>query len=155
MTAVVEYVLSGSRLKLHIPKEGVSIAFAPSGIKAPQRAQNASNGRPAIKVRAAGAAPSARPDLALQASCQPTADPPTADPPTHPPTDQLLPRPPPQGEKYADESLAFVRAIALQRDVEVRRALGLRALLGALLAPRQQRAALHTPTHPHTHTPPP
>ena len=34
--------------QLHIPKEGVSIAFAPSGIKTPARAAPASNGRPAI-----------------------------------------------------------------------------------------------------------
>lgn len=49
--AVVEYVSSGHRLKLHIPKEGVSIAFAPSGVRTPQRAQPANNGRPAHKVR--------------------------------------------------------------------------------------------------------
>lgn len=48
MQAVVEYVLSGHRLKVHVPKEGVSIAFAPSGIKTPARAQPASNGRPAV-----------------------------------------------------------------------------------------------------------
>jgi staphylococcal nuclease domain-containing protein 1 len=45
--AVVEYVLSGHRLKLYVPKEGVSIAFAPSGIKTPQRASAASRDRPA------------------------------------------------------------------------------------------------------------
>lgn len=48
VAAVVEYVLSGHRLKLHIPKEGVSVAFAPSGIKTPARAQGASHGRPAV-----------------------------------------------------------------------------------------------------------
>jgi staphylococcal nuclease domain-containing protein 1 len=48
LPATVEYVLSGHRLKLYIPKEGVSIAFAPSGIKTPARAQPAANGRPAV-----------------------------------------------------------------------------------------------------------
>lgn len=48
VAAVVEYVLSGHRLKVHVPKEGVSIAFAPSGIKTPARAQAASHGRPAV-----------------------------------------------------------------------------------------------------------
>jgi staphylococcal nuclease domain-containing protein 1 len=47
--AVVEYVLSGHRLKVHIPKEGVSIAFAPSGVRAPSRAQPAQGGRPATQ----------------------------------------------------------------------------------------------------------
>ncbi|GAX85627.1 hypothetical protein CEUSTIGMA_g13042.t1 [Chlamydomonas eustigma] len=47
MQAVVEYVLSGHRLKLLIPKEGVCIVFAPSGIKTPSRAQPASGGKPA------------------------------------------------------------------------------------------------------------
>ena len=47
MLAVVEYVLSGHRLKLYIPKEGVSIVFAPSGIKTPGRAMAAGNGKPA------------------------------------------------------------------------------------------------------------
>ncbi len=51
MQAVVEYVLSGHRLKLLIPKEGVNIVFAPSGIKTPSRAQPAGPGKPAIKVR--------------------------------------------------------------------------------------------------------
>ncbi|GBF98194.1 hypothetical protein Rsub_10694 [Raphidocelis subcapitata] len=48
VAAVVEYVLSGHRLKLHVPKEGVSIAFAPSGIKTPARAAPAAHGRPAV-----------------------------------------------------------------------------------------------------------
>jgi staphylococcal nuclease domain-containing protein 1 len=47
--AVVEYVLSGHRLKVFIPKEGVSIAFAPSGVRAPTRAQPAQGGRPATQ----------------------------------------------------------------------------------------------------------
>jgi hypothetical protein len=34
--------------QVHVPKEGVSIAFAPSGIKTPARAQAASHGRPAV-----------------------------------------------------------------------------------------------------------
>ncbi|KAI8465187.1 MAG: hypothetical protein J3K34DRAFT_473642 [Monoraphidium minutum] len=48
VAAQVEYVLSGHRLKIHVAKEGVSIAFAPSGIKTPARAQAASHGRPAV-----------------------------------------------------------------------------------------------------------
>lgn len=35
--AVCEAVLSGHRLKLHVPKEGVTIAFSPSGVRCPQR----------------------------------------------------------------------------------------------------------------------
>eukprot|EP00798_Chlamydomonas_sp_ICE-L_P007216 gene7216-323_t len=50
MPCVVEYVLSGHRLKLHIPKEGVTIVFAPSGIKTPSRAQAAGMGRPATQA---------------------------------------------------------------------------------------------------------
>ncbi|DBB17861.1 hypothetical protein WJX82_005615 [Trebouxia sp. C0006] len=46
-TAVVEFVLSGHRLKLYIPKEGVCIAFSPSGVRAPQRATQGQQGRPA------------------------------------------------------------------------------------------------------------
>ncbi len=53
--AVCEYVLSGHRLKLHIPKEGVTIAFNPSGVRCPQRGQPAAAGRPAVQVgRATG-----------------------------------------------------------------------------------------------------
>ncbi|KAG2441222.1 hypothetical protein HYH02_010066 [Chlamydomonas schloesseri] len=48
MVGVVEYVLSGHRLRVHIPKEGVTIVFAPSGIKTPARPQAAGNGRPAV-----------------------------------------------------------------------------------------------------------
>jgi len=49
LPATVEWVLSAHRLKLYVPKEGVSIAFAPSGIKTPARAQPASkDGRPAV-----------------------------------------------------------------------------------------------------------
>ncbi|KAL4429360.1 hypothetical protein ABPG77_005134 [Micractinium sp. CCAP 211/92] len=47
--AVCEYVLSGHRLKLHIPKEGVTIAFNPSGVRCPQRGQPAAAGRPAVQ----------------------------------------------------------------------------------------------------------
>ncbi|EFJ43941.1 hypothetical protein VOLCADRAFT_95870 [Volvox carteri f. nagariensis] len=49
MTGVVEYVLSGHRLRVHIPKEGVTIVFAPSGIKTPSRPQPAANGKPAVQ----------------------------------------------------------------------------------------------------------
>ncbi len=48
---MVEYVLSGHRLRVHIPKEGVTIVFAPSGIKTPSRPQPAANGKPEVKVR--------------------------------------------------------------------------------------------------------
>lgn len=37
MNAVVEYVLSGHRIKVYIPKEGVTIAFAPSGVRTPAK----------------------------------------------------------------------------------------------------------------------
>lgn len=37
LRGVVEYVLSGSRLKIYVPKEGVTIAFSPSGIRCPGR----------------------------------------------------------------------------------------------------------------------
>lgn len=49
--AVCEYVLSGHRIKLHIPKEGVTLAFNPSGVRCPQRGMAASAGRPATEVR--------------------------------------------------------------------------------------------------------
>ncbi|GLI65134.1 hypothetical protein VaNZ11_008590 [Volvox africanus] len=49
MTGVVEYVLGGHRLRVHIPKEGVTIVFAPSGIKTPSRPQPAANGKPAVQ----------------------------------------------------------------------------------------------------------
>ncbi len=54
MQAVVEYVLSGHRLKLLIPKEGACIVFAPSGIKTPSRAQPASAGKAAISTEPYG-----------------------------------------------------------------------------------------------------
>ncbi|KAI3435969.1 hypothetical protein D9Q98_002027 [Chlorella vulgaris] len=47
--AVCEYVLSGHRIKLHIPKEGVTLAFNPSGVRCPQRGMAASAGRPATE----------------------------------------------------------------------------------------------------------
>jgi len=37
VSGVCEYVLSGSRLKIYIPKESVAIAFSPSGVKCPGR----------------------------------------------------------------------------------------------------------------------
>lgn len=49
VSAVCEYVLSGHRVKLHIPKEGVTIAFNPSGVRCPQRGQPATAGRPAVE----------------------------------------------------------------------------------------------------------
>mmetsp|Transcript_9984 Transcript_9984/g.28669 ORF Transcript_9984/g.28669 Transcript_9984/m.28669 type:complete len:953 (+) Transcript_9984:302-3160(+) len=39
--AVIDYVLSGHRFKLYSPKEGVQIAFSPSGVRTPNRAQPA------------------------------------------------------------------------------------------------------------------
>jgi len=44
----VDYVLSGHRLKLYVPKENVSIAFAPSGVRTPARAQAAGPRGPAV-----------------------------------------------------------------------------------------------------------
>jgi len=38
-------------VQLHIPKEGVTIAFNPSGVRCPQRGQPAAAGRPAVEVR--------------------------------------------------------------------------------------------------------
>ncbi|KXZ48282.1 hypothetical protein GPECTOR_29g59 [Gonium pectorale] len=49
MAGIVEYVLSGHRLRVHVPKEGVTIVFAPSGIKTPARPQPAGNGKPAVQ----------------------------------------------------------------------------------------------------------
>ncbi|KAK9813035.1 hypothetical protein WJX72_007851 [[Myrmecia] bisecta] len=45
--AVVDYVLSGHRLKLYVPKEGVTVAFSPSGVRCPQRGMPASARGPA------------------------------------------------------------------------------------------------------------
>ena len=61
MQAVVEYVLSGHRLKLLIPKEGVCIVFAPSGIKTPSRAQPAGAGKPAVIAEPYGESPTVCP----------------------------------------------------------------------------------------------
>lgn len=43
--------LSPPAPQLHIPKEGVTIAFNPSGVRCPQRGQPAAAGRPAVEVR--------------------------------------------------------------------------------------------------------
>lgn len=43
----VPVAAAGHRLKVHIPKEGATIAIAPSGVRAPQRAMPAMGGRPA------------------------------------------------------------------------------------------------------------
>lgn len=43
MTAVVEYVLSGHRFKLFVPKETCSIAFSLSGVRCPGRDEPYSN----------------------------------------------------------------------------------------------------------------
>lgn len=41
-------IFSGHRLRVHIPKEGVTIAIAPSGVRCPQRTMPAMGGRPAV-----------------------------------------------------------------------------------------------------------
>lgn len=43
MSAVVEYVLSGHRFKLYVPKETCSIAFSFSGVRCPGRDEPYSN----------------------------------------------------------------------------------------------------------------
>jgi len=51
VTGICEFVLSGHRVKVHVPKEGVTVAFSPSGVRAPQRGQLASrDGRAATEV---------------------------------------------------------------------------------------------------------
>lgn len=47
LMGLVESVSSGHRLKIHVAKEGVTIAMAPSGVRAPQRPMPAMGGRPA------------------------------------------------------------------------------------------------------------
>jgi len=37
VTGICEFVLGGSRLKIHVPKEGVTLAFSPSGVRCPAR----------------------------------------------------------------------------------------------------------------------
>ena len=39
-------------LQLYIEKEGIMLAFSPSGVRAPQRPQPAGNGRPAVSGEA-------------------------------------------------------------------------------------------------------
>ncbi len=39
ISAVVEYVMSGSRLKLFVPKQSVAIAFSPSGVQCPRKGE--------------------------------------------------------------------------------------------------------------------
>jgi hypothetical protein len=51
MQGVCEYVLSAHKLKIFVPKEGVTFAFSPSGVRCPQRAQPATGGKPAVEVR--------------------------------------------------------------------------------------------------------
>lgn len=46
MAAICEHVMSGHRVKLFIPTQGVAIAFSPSSVRCPARAQpGASGGR--------------------------------------------------------------------------------------------------------------
>eukprot|EP00882_Tetradesmus_deserticola_P005631 GHRQ01005927.1.p1 GENE.GHRQ01005927.1~~GHRQ01005927.1.p1 ORF type:complete len:442 (+),score=261.50 GHRQ01005927.1:56-1327(+) len=47
LLGLVESVSSGHRLKINVAKEGVTIAMAPSGVRAPQRPMPAMGGRPA------------------------------------------------------------------------------------------------------------
>ncbi|KAL6757416.1 hypothetical protein V8C86DRAFT_2625605 [Haematococcus lacustris] len=71
MQGIVEFVLSGHRLKVTIPKEGVTIVFAPSGIKTPSRAQPAQHGKPAVQGEPfADEAVSFTRELALQHDCE-------------------------------------------------------------------------------------
>ena len=61
MQGLVEAVMSGHRMKIKIPREGLLIAFALAGIKAPMRAQPAREGqKKGFKVRPAIAARSCR-----------------------------------------------------------------------------------------------
>lgn len=71
MQGVVDYVLSGHRLKVTIPKEGTTIVFAPSGIKTPSRAMPAAPGKPATQAEpfAEDAIAFTR-ELALQHDCE-------------------------------------------------------------------------------------
>lgn len=134
--AVCEYVLSGHRLKLHIPKEGVTIAFNPSGVRCPQRGQPASAGRPAVEVRRnQGDRPRPcqrwvlQPGLWLCAPLLRSAEAPWSTPVAgsrhgasnrNPGAPACLPCPArPQEEPYWEEALAFTRGIALQRDCEL------------------------------------
>lgn len=133
----MEYVLSGHRLKLSIPKEGVTIVFAPSGIKTPSRAQPAAPGKPAIAaepyggwVRGGGVAclpaPGAGPLFSFRSSgFHPQALHAPA-PPSLPPNHQLA-----HGRLLtalqlsvwvllaAEEAVAFTREHCMQRDAEV------------------------------------
>lgn len=49
MHGVCEFVLSAHKLKVHVPKEGVTFAFSPSGVRCPSRAQAPAAGKPAIE----------------------------------------------------------------------------------------------------------
>ena len=42
-------VTNGLQMQLYIEREGTMLAFSPSGVRAPQRPQQASNGRPAAQ----------------------------------------------------------------------------------------------------------
>ena len=50
MRGVVEFVMSGHRFKILIPKEHILIAFALAGVKAPLRSQPAREGQKELKV---------------------------------------------------------------------------------------------------------
>lgn len=45
---VVEHVISGSRIKVYVPKESVQIAFCPSGVKTPSHSKPARGTMPAV-----------------------------------------------------------------------------------------------------------
>ncbi|KAG1657494.1 hypothetical protein FOA52_008370 [Chlamydomonas sp. UWO 241] len=71
LQASVEFVLSGHRLKLSIPKESAIITFAPSGIRTPSRAQPAGGGRPAVSGEPyADEAISFTRELCMQRDCE-------------------------------------------------------------------------------------
>ena len=43
VTGICEFVLSGSRLKIYVPKQSISIAFSPSGVRCPGKGEAFSN----------------------------------------------------------------------------------------------------------------
>jgi len=43
VTGICEFVLSGSRLKIYVPKQSISIAFSPSGVRCPGKGEDFSN----------------------------------------------------------------------------------------------------------------
>lgn len=54
LRGVVDFVMSGHRLKIYIPSEGILIAFALAGVKSPARAQPARDGKKELEVPLCG-----------------------------------------------------------------------------------------------------